>query len=53
MEFIRYLLGGMMDLIALIILLPLYPFIRIMEFKKLNTFVEEILTKILSEEGLF
>lgn len=53
MEFVYYLAGGMMDLIVLIILLPLYPFMKILEFKKLTAFVEKILMKIFSKEGLF
>lgn len=53
MEFIHYLLGGIMDTIVLIILLPLYPFIRILEFKKLTTFIERTITEIFSKKGLF
>ena len=53
MEFIRYLSGGIIDLIVFIIIILLSPFIRVIDSKKLNTFVNEILTKIFSEEGLF
>lgn len=53
MEFIHYFLGGMMDLIVLIMTMLLLPFMRIINSRKLNTFVEETLTKIFSEEGLF
>ena len=53
MEFIRNVLGGMMDLIILIIMIPLLPFMRIINSKKINTFIEEVSTRIFSEEGLF
>ena len=53
MNFIHYSLGGVMDLIIFIIILLLSPFMKVINSKKINTFVNEILTKILSEEGLF
>lgn len=53
MEFMYYLLGGMMDLIVFIIMMPLLPFMRIINSKKLNTFTEEILTRLFGKEGLF
>lgn len=53
MEFIKYLSGGLLDLIILIMIIPLLPFVMTIECK-LNTFIkEEILIKIFSEEGLF
>ena len=53
MEFIHYLLDGILDLFTLIIISPLLPFMRIIRCKKLNTFVEQQLTRIFSEEGPF
>lgn len=53
MEFIHYVLGGILDSIVLFILMSLLLFIPIINSKKLNAFVEKILTKIFSEEGLF
>ena len=53
MEFICYLLGCITDLIVLIVLLPIYQCLRILGFEKLTTFVGEIITKIVKENGLF
>ena len=53
MEFLHYLLGGMLDLIILIIMVPLMPVVRIINSKRLNAFVEEVFKELFSEEGLF
>lgn len=53
MEFIHYLLGGMIDVVVLIIIALLLPITRFINSTKLNAFIEGILLKILSEEGLF
>lgn len=46
MEFIHHMLGGFLDLIELIVLMVLSPFLRIIDSKKLNTFVEKELLRI-------
>lgn len=53
MEFIQYLLSGIIDSFVLIIMVLLSPLIRIIDSKKLNTFIEDILTEIFIKEGLF
>lgn len=52
MEFIHYVLGGILDLIVLIMVFPLLPLLRVINSEKLNTFIEETLKGIFSEEGL-
>lgn len=51
MEFIYYLLSGILDVITFIVIMMLMPFIKIINSEKINTFTEEILVKIFKEEG--
>ena len=53
MEFLHWFLGGILDVFVLIAFMLLYPFLRIINSKRLNTFVEEAFKELFSEEGLF
>lgn len=50
MEFIHAMTKGFLELLVLIGLIILSPFLRVLDSKRLNAFYEEICKKIFSDE---